>query len=123
MANSYSIETLRDALAINRLRIATLIGDLSRSVEILTADIEHEEMRFGARDLADPNYPVLARNLRARRENLEATIGLLETQVQGTSKAQEDTTRPPRGAIRRPINPVVTGHQLSMDVRNNSSER
>jgi hypothetical protein len=80
-------------------------------VEILTADIEHEEMRFGVRDLADPNYPVLARNLRARRENLEATIASLEAAVQGTSKSLEDATRFPRGAVRRPINPVITGHQ------------
>ena len=87
MANSYPIETLRDALAINRLRIATLIRDLSRLVEILTADIEHEERRSGVRDLADRNYPVLARNLRARRDNMCATIATLEALVQGTSKA------------------------------------
>ena len=127
MANSYPIETLRDALAINRLRIATLIRDLSRLVEILTADIEHEETRSGTRNLADLNYPVLARNLRARRDNLGATIVSLEVALQGTSKAPEkaleDATRFPRRAINRPINPVITGHQLSMDVRNNSSER
>jgi len=127
MANSYPIETLRDALAINRLRIATLIRDLSRLVEILTADIEHEETRSGTRNLADLNYPVLARTLRARRDNLGATIVSLEVTLQGTSKgpekALEDATRFPRRAINRPINPVITGHQLSMDVRNNSSER
>jgi hypothetical protein len=87
MANSYSLETLREALAINRLRIATLIGDLSRSVAILTADIEHEEVRSGTRDLANPNYPTLARNLRARKDNIEATIASLEALVQGTTKA------------------------------------
>jgi hypothetical protein len=87
MADLSSLETLREALAINRLRIATLIGNLSRSVEILTADIEHEETRSGVRDLADPNYSVLARNLRARRVNLCAAIATLEALVQGTSKA------------------------------------
>ena len=47
-------------------------------MEILTADIEHEEARAGVRDLSDPAYPVLARSLRARRENIGATIALLE---------------------------------------------
>ena len=47
-----------------RQQIATLIGNLSRTVDILTADIEDEEVRVGARDLLDPTYPVLARSLR-----------------------------------------------------------
>jgi hypothetical protein len=46
--------------ATNKLQIATPIGDLWRSMEVLTADIEHEEMRSGVRNVADPNYPVLA---------------------------------------------------------------
>ena len=82
-----SLETLREALAINRLRIATLIGDLSRSGAILTADIEHEENRSGTRDLADPNYPMLARNLRARKDNIEATIASLEALIRETQEA------------------------------------
>ena len=47
MANSYSLETLREALAINRLELRTLIGELSRSVAILTANIEREDNSFG----------------------------------------------------------------------------
>jgi len=43
MANSYLLETLRGTAAINGLQIATLIGSLSRSLELLTVDIEHEE--------------------------------------------------------------------------------
>jgi hypothetical protein len=58
--------------------MATLIGSLSRSVALLTVDIEHEETRVGVRDLSDPAYPVLARSLRVRRENIGATIALLE---------------------------------------------
>jgi hypothetical protein len=56
-------------------------------VQILTADIEHEEVPAGVRDLLDPTYAVLARSLRVRRENIEATIAALEALVQGTSKA------------------------------------
>src|SRR5262245_48111080 len=40
MANPYRPETLRRTAATNRFQIATLIGDLWRSVEVLTADIE-----------------------------------------------------------------------------------
>jgi len=45
MANSYLPETLRGTAAVSGLKIATLIGSLSRSVELLTVDIEHEEAR------------------------------------------------------------------------------
>lgn len=87
MANSYLLETPRGYLPSNNLQIGKLVGNLSRSVEILTADIEHEEARAGVRDVADPAYPVLARSLRVRRENIGATIASLEALVQGTPKA------------------------------------
>ena len=87
MANSYLLETPRRTAAINGLQIATLIGNLSRSVELLTVDIEHEETQAGVRDLSDPAYPVLARSLRVRRDNLMETVSLLEALAQGTLKA------------------------------------
>ena len=87
MANSYLLETLWGTAAVNGLQIATLIGNLSRSVELLTVDIEHEETQAGVRDLSDPAYPALARSLRARRENIRVTIASLEALVQGTPKA------------------------------------
>jgi hypothetical protein len=93
MANSYLLQTLRGTAATNRLQIATLIGDLSRSVEVLTADIEHEEMRSGVRDLADPAYPVLARSLRKRRENIGATIAILENLRAPKASALDMTER------------------------------
>ena len=87
MANSYRLETLRGTAAVNGLQIATLIGNLSRSVELLTVDIEHEETQAGVRDLSDPAYPVLARSLRTRRDNIRVTIASLEAVVQRTHKA------------------------------------
>ena len=87
MANSYLLETPRGTGATDKLQIATLIGNLSRTVEILTSDIAHEEARAGVCDLLDPTYPVLARSLRARRENIEVTIGSLEALVRETPKA------------------------------------
>jgi len=87
MANSYLPDTPRGTAAIKKLQIATLIGDLSRKADILTADIEHEEARAGVRDLSHPAYPVLARSLRTRRENIRTTIASLEALVQGVPKA------------------------------------
>jgi hypothetical protein len=87
MANSFLIETLRKTAATHRLQIATLIGSLSRTLELLTVDVEHEEERAGVRDLSDPAYPVLARSLRARRENIRVTIASLEALIHGTTKA------------------------------------
>jgi hypothetical protein len=87
MAYSYQPETPRGTAAIKRLQIATLIGDLSRKADILTADIEHEETRSGVRDVADPAYSVLTRSLRERRENTGATIASLEALIHRTPKA------------------------------------
>ena len=87
MANSYPLETPRRTAAVNGLQIATLIRSLSRSVKLLTVDIDHEEAGAGVRDLSDPTYPVLARSLRVRRENIRVTIAALEALVQGTPKA------------------------------------
>jgi hypothetical protein len=88
MANPYLLETIRGSAATNKLQIAALISNLSRTVDILTADIEHEEARIGVRDVSDPAYSVLARSLRVRRENIRVTIASLEALVfQGTPKA------------------------------------
>ena len=87
MANPYLPETLRATAAVNRLRIAILIADLTRTSAILTADIEHEEERAGVRDLADPAYPALALTLRVRRQNLRATIASLEAVIQRKPEA------------------------------------
>jgi hypothetical protein len=73
MTNLDRSETLR-RIATDQLRIATLVNDLTRSASILAADIEHEEAQTGVRDLRNSEYPVLARNLRARRDNLLATV-------------------------------------------------
>ena len=78
MFQSYPVETLSNSPAIRRLQIATLIGNLSRSLYLLTVDIEHEEARVGVCDPSDPTYPVLARSLRARRDNIMATVAMLE---------------------------------------------
>ena len=87
MANPYLPETLRRTAATGRLQIATLVADLARSMALLTADIEHEEARVGVHDESSAAYPTLARNLRARRENIGATIASLEAAIRGVPKA------------------------------------
>jgi hypothetical protein len=67
--------------SINRTAraLTELISDLRRTVRYLAFDIEVEETRAGLFDVQSPEYPVLARGLRARRDNLLATIAILET--------------------------------------------
>ena len=93
MTNSYLLETLRGTAAVNGLQIATLIGNLSRSVELLTVDIEHEEAQAGVSETSDPAYPVLARSLRARRDNIGATIAMLENLRAPKASALDTTER------------------------------
>jgi hypothetical protein len=63
-------------------RIETLIANLNRSVEILNVDIETEEERARVTDVSDPAYPIIARQLRARRDNLQTTITALQEHLQ-----------------------------------------
>jgi hypothetical protein len=74
-------------------QIRTLIVTLSRSVDLLNWDIDAEEERTLLRDLSDPAYPILARTLRTRRDNLSATIAALRERVQ---EAQFERNTAPR---------------------------
>jgi hypothetical protein len=74
-------------------QIRTLIVTLSRSVDLLNWDIDAEEERTRLHDLSDPAYPILARTLRTRRDNLSATIAALRERVQ---EAQFEPNTAPR---------------------------
>ena len=54
-----------------------LITDLCRLVDVLNVDIDFREQEAGVTDLARPEYPALARTMRARRDNLLETISAL----------------------------------------------
>jgi hypothetical protein len=58
-------------------RVRGLIDNLKITLETMTADIETEERASRVSDTADVGYSTLAKSLRARRTNLEATINLL----------------------------------------------
>ena len=83
MANPYLVETSQRNAAVDPRQIATLIGNLHRTVEILTADIAHAEAR---RDLSAAASPVLTTCLRSRRENIKRTIASLEAVIQETPR-------------------------------------
>jgi hypothetical protein len=59
----------------------TLISDLTRIVDILNVDIWSEEQAAGVADPARTEYPVLARTLRARRDNLLESISALQQRL------------------------------------------
>jgi len=59
-------------------RLRSLIDTLRTTQEVMTADIETEEQKSHVCDVADISYSTLARSLRARRDNLDATISLLK---------------------------------------------
>ena len=54
-----------------------LITDLHRLVDLLNVDIDFREQEAGVTDLAQPEYPAVARTMRARRDNLLETISAL----------------------------------------------
>ena len=58
-------------------RLRGLIDSLRTNLETMAADIEAEERASQVTDADDIGYSTLARSLRARRDNLEATISSL----------------------------------------------
>ena len=62
-------------------QIRTLIADLDRVIQILNCDIATEEERARVSDRSDATYPILARTLAARRDNLRYTIAALEQRL------------------------------------------
>ena len=73
---SSSGPSLREAV-----QIRTLIADLDRLVRIINCDIAAEEEYARVCDRSDAAYPMLARTLSARRDNLRDTIAGLEQRL------------------------------------------
>ena len=76
---------LNDARATMKLR--ALVADLHLQVHFLDQAIHNEEQRMGIFDVVNVAYPMLARTLRGRRDNLSATIGVLESHMTETDIA------------------------------------
>lgn len=73
--------------AAGEFRLDALIADLWWRVRLLNTDIIEEEARAGVFDVLQPTYPLLAANLRARRDNLVSTISVLEQRAKSALEA------------------------------------
>jgi hypothetical protein len=69
------------------VKLRGLVADLRSRVQVFDMDIHDEEQRTGIFDIASVAYPTLARNLRTRRDNLLATIRMLESHLVETAMA------------------------------------
>lgn len=78
MKHLYNFGSPNYAALNDAAKLRTLIGDLNRVVRILNCDIATEEERAGVFDPFKAAYPILARILTARRDNLKETITALE---------------------------------------------
>ena len=72
----------REAVTIRKM-----ISDLDRIVQLLSCDIATEEERVGISDRSDIAYPIFARTLATRRDNLKDTISALEQRLSGLDQA------------------------------------
>jgi hypothetical protein len=59
----------------------SLVADIDRIVQILDSDIAAEEEEARVFDPSQAEYPILARTLAARRDNLKETIAALERRL------------------------------------------
>ncbi|MBR0967709.1 hypothetical protein JQ554_26560 [Bradyrhizobium diazoefficiens] len=66
-------------------QLHALISDLRWRTQMLDADILEEERKAGISDPKDLAYPLLAQNLRARRDNLQMSIAILESRLSDRS--------------------------------------
>jgi hypothetical protein len=62
-------------------QIRTAIVDLDCTVQLLDCEIAAEELRARVFMSTDVAYPILAKSLAARRDNLHGTIAALEKQL------------------------------------------
>jgi hypothetical protein len=62
-----------------------LIADIDPVVQILNSDIAAEEEQAGVYNRSELEYPMLARTLAARRDNLQGTIAALEKRLSDPS--------------------------------------
>jgi len=61
--------------------ISRMLADLVRTVQLIESDIAAEEERARISDRSDTKYPILARTLIERRDNLKVTIAALERRL------------------------------------------
>ncbi len=81
MRHQHHFGSANDVALRDVARISALISDIDRHVRLLDCDITTEEERARVSDHRDAAYPILARTLATRRDNLRDTIAALETRL------------------------------------------
>jgi hypothetical protein len=69
------------------LKLSALIADLWWRVDLMNSNILEEEAKAGVFEARQLTYPLLALNLRARRDNLLSTIYALEKRAKAAQVA------------------------------------
>ena len=87
MTKMHRSETAQDAALKQAATIQSMIDDLERTIQILNVNIFSEEERVRMFDRSDPTYPILARTLTARRDNLNLTIAFLAQHLHAITMA------------------------------------
>ena len=85
-ANRHAIEerkrlTMIDALQRLRQRTETVLADMKNAVASLDESIEIELQSSTTRDIRDFSFPMTARAMIARRDNLRATIAAISEEL------------------------------------------
>jgi flagellar export protein FliJ len=70
--------------------IETMMADFRRKQDDLDQQIAYEEQKSGVSDPAHFNYSMTAKSIRKRRENLLATVGDLQTQLDAAQAARDE---------------------------------
>jgi hypothetical protein len=78
----------REAAQRKAILIWRMIADIDRTVRLLDCDVTTEEERVGISDRSNAAYPILARMLAARRDNLKDTIAALELRLSNLDQAE-----------------------------------
>ena len=81
MKQQYHSKSPHDAVCNDAAKVRVLINELGRRVRILESDIAREEGLAGVSNPFNAAYPVLARMMTARRDNLKQTIAALEQRL------------------------------------------
>jgi hypothetical protein len=87
MAKLHHSGTTQETVLRQAAVLRGMIYDLGRTIHILNIDILNEEERVRVFDRSDPAYPILARTLTARRDNLIVTVADLEERLHAITAA------------------------------------
>lgn len=79
-------ETARETTVISKI-----LADLVRTVQLIECEIAAQEERASVSDRSDVKYPLLARTLIERRDNLKMTIDALAQRLAERAPGEQAT--------------------------------